>query len=71
MYPGGYTAEITNLSPRSTEKDVYDFFAHCGAVEYIEIIRFLSIMYPGALIHLRNFLISFFLYHLSTLRTDS
>ncbi|KAF8010034.1 hypothetical protein BT93_J0874 [Corymbia citriodora subsp. variegata] len=39
MYPGGYTAEITNLSPRSTEKDVYDFFAHCGAVEYIEIIR--------------------------------
>ncbi|KAI3439621.1 RRM domain-containing protein [Psidium guajava] len=39
MYPGGYTAEITGLSPRSTEKDVYDFFAHCGAIEYIEIIR--------------------------------
>ncbi|CAL5370640.1 unnamed protein product [Camellia sinensis] len=39
MYPGGYTAEVTCLSPRATEKDVYDFFAHCGVVEHVEIIR--------------------------------
>ncbi|KAK9272976.1 hypothetical protein L1049_003356 [Liquidambar formosana] len=39
MYPGGYTAEVTNLSPKATEKDVYGFFAHCGAIEHVEIIR--------------------------------
>ncbi|KAL2898394.1 Binding partner of ACD11 1 [Bienertia sinuspersici] len=39
MYPGGYTIEVTTLSPRATEKDVRDFFAHCGAIEHLEIIR--------------------------------
>ncbi|KAJ8750065.1 hypothetical protein K2173_013980 [Erythroxylum novogranatense] len=39
MYPGGYTAEVTSLSPKATEKDVHDFFSHCGAVEHVEIIR--------------------------------
>ncbi|KAA8530345.1 hypothetical protein F0562_005054 [Nyssa sinensis] len=39
MYPGGYTAEITCLSPRATEKDVYEFFTHCGEIEHVEIIR--------------------------------
>uniref|UniRef100_A0A2N9IAC4 RRM domain-containing protein n=1 Tax=Fagus sylvatica TaxID=28930 RepID=A0A2N9IAC4_FAGSY len=39
MYPGGYTAEVTSLSPNATDKDVYDFFAHCGATEHVEIIR--------------------------------
>ncbi|KAF5735534.1 hypothetical protein HS088_TW15G01041 [Tripterygium wilfordii] len=39
MYPGGYTVEVTNLSPRATEEDVWNFFAHCGAVEHVEIIR--------------------------------
>lgn len=39
MYPGGYTAEVTTLSPRATEKDVRDFFSHCGAIEHLEIIR--------------------------------
>ncbi|CAL5367286.1 unnamed protein product [Camellia sinensis] len=40
MYPGGgYTAEVTNLSPRATEKVVYEFFAYCGEVEHVEIIR--------------------------------
>ncbi|XVF16587.1 hypothetical protein REPUB_Repub10bG0044900 [Reevesia pubescens] len=39
MYPGGYTAEITSLSPKATEKDVHDFFAYCGAIEHVEIIR--------------------------------
>ncbi|KAJ7970965.1 binding partner of ACD11 1 [Quillaja saponaria] len=38
MYPGGYTAEVTNLSPKATEKDVYDFFANCGVIEHLEII---------------------------------
>ncbi|XP_071723130.1 binding partner of ACD11 1 [Rutidosis leptorrhynchoides] len=39
MYPGGFIAEVTNLSPEATEKDLYDFFSHCGAVEHIEIVR--------------------------------
>lgn len=39
MYPGGYTIEVTTLSPRATEKDVRDFFAHCGTIEHLEIIR--------------------------------
>ncbi|XVF14241.1 hypothetical protein REPUB_Repub09cG0041300 [Reevesia pubescens] len=39
MYPVGYTAEITSLSPKATEKDVRDFFAYCGAIEHVEIIR--------------------------------
>lgn len=39
MYPGGYTAEITSLSPRATEKDIYNFFAYCGPIEHVEIIR--------------------------------
>lgn len=39
MYPGGYAAEVTSLSPKATEKDVYDFFAHCGAIEHVELIR--------------------------------
>ena len=38
-YPGGYTAQVTGLSPRATEKDVYDFFAYCGGIEHVEIIR--------------------------------
>ena len=28
MYLGGYTAEITSLSPKAIEKDVHDFFSH-------------------------------------------
>ncbi|KDP45502.1 hypothetical protein JCGZ_09751 [Jatropha curcas] len=39
MYPGGYTAEVTCLSPKATVKDVYEFFAHCGVIEHVEIIR--------------------------------
>ncbi|KMS99210.1 hypothetical protein BVRB_2g046510 [Beta vulgaris subsp. vulgaris] len=39
MYPGGFTVEVTTLSPRATEKDVRDFFSHCGAIEHLEIIR--------------------------------
>ncbi|KAB1200070.1 Protein vip1 [Morella rubra] len=39
MYPGGYTAEVTNLSPKATEKDLNNFFAYCGTVEHVEIVR--------------------------------
>uniref|UniRef100_A0A2P2L1I5 Uncharacterized protein MANES_15G177100 n=2 Tax=Rhizophora mucronata TaxID=61149 RepID=A0A2P2L1I5_RHIMU len=39
MCPGGYTIEVTSLSPKATEEDVYDFFAHCGAIQHVEIIR--------------------------------
>ncbi|XP_061367100.1 binding partner of ACD11 1 [Gastrolobium bilobum] len=39
MYPGGYTAEVTSLSPRATENDVHNFFAYCGVIEHVEMIR--------------------------------
>ncbi|KAL6513863.1 hypothetical protein OROHE_019319 [Orobanche hederae] len=39
MSPSGYTAEVTSLSPNTTEKDVNDFFAFCGAIEHVEIVR--------------------------------
>ncbi|KAK6242771.1 hypothetical protein QUC31_013512 [Theobroma cacao] len=35
----GYTVEVTGLSPKATEKDVYDFFAFSGAIEHVEIVR--------------------------------
>lgn len=37
MNPGGYTVEVSGLSPKATEKDVYDFFAFSGAIEHVEI----------------------------------
>ncbi|CAE5965788.1 unnamed protein product [Arabidopsis arenosa] len=37
MYPCGYVAQVTNLSPQATEKDVHRFFSHCGIVELVEI----------------------------------
>ncbi|WJX75195.1 hypothetical protein P8452_58748 [Trifolium repens] len=39
MYQGGYTAEITNLSPRATENDVHNFFGYCGVIERVDVIR--------------------------------
>ncbi|XP_011071016.1 binding partner of ACD11 1 isoform X2 [Sesamum indicum] len=39
MNPTGYTVEISNLSPNATEKDVYDFFAFCGAIQHVVIVR--------------------------------
>lgn len=45
MNPGGYTAEVTSLSSNATEKDVHDFFAFCGAIEHVEVVRwFLAII---------------------------
>ncbi|PHT50600.1 hypothetical protein CQW23_10347 [Capsicum baccatum] len=35
----GYTAEVTSLSPKSTEKDVQEFFGFCGAIEHVEIVN--------------------------------
>ncbi|KAH7536785.1 hypothetical protein FEM48_Zijuj03G0023300 [Ziziphus jujuba var. spinosa] len=32
--------EVTSLSPKATEKDVYDFFTYYGAIEHVEIIRY-------------------------------
>ncbi|KAJ4833472.1 hypothetical protein Tsubulata_008060 [Turnera subulata] len=40
MHPGGYTVEVTGLSPKATEKDVHEFFAFSGAIEHLEIIRY-------------------------------
>ncbi|CAH2055345.1 unnamed protein product, partial [Thlaspi arvense] len=42
MYPCGYVAEVTNLSPQATEKDVHSFFSHCGIVELVEITGYES-----------------------------
>ncbi|GFQ08292.1 protein vip1 [Phtheirospermum japonicum] len=39
MSPDGYTIEITNLSPNATKKEIYEFFAFCGAIQRVEIIR--------------------------------
>ncbi|KAL3501391.1 hypothetical protein ACH5RR_035840 [Cinchona calisaya] len=39
MNPGGYTAEVTSLSPIATEKDVHNFFAFCGEIDHIDIVR--------------------------------
>lgn len=35
----GHTVEVTSLSPKVTEKDVYDFFAFCGTIEHVDIVR--------------------------------
>lgn len=53
MTPGGYTVEVTGLSPNATEKDVYDFFAFSGAIEHVEIIRYFS-DYPQMLFWLET-----------------
>ncbi|XP_057494028.1 binding partner of ACD11 1-like [Actinidia eriantha] len=39
MNPAEYTAEVIGLPPHATEKDVYKFFAFCGAIEHIDIVR--------------------------------
>uniref|UniRef100_A0A5B7BQH8 RRM domain-containing protein n=1 Tax=Davidia involucrata TaxID=16924 RepID=A0A5B7BQH8_DAVIN len=39
MNPDGYTVEVIGLSPKATEKDIYDFFAFCGTIENVEIVR--------------------------------
>lgn len=41
-----YTVEVTSLSPVATEKDVHDFFAFCGKIEHVEIIRLCQIFFP-------------------------
>ncbi|KAL6187673.1 hypothetical protein ACLB2K_039069 [Fragaria x ananassa] len=39
MNHGGYAVEVTGLSPRATERDVYDFFSFSGSIESVEIVR--------------------------------
>lgn len=40
MSAGGYTVEVTGLSPKATEKDLHDFFSFSGAIEHVEIVRY-------------------------------
>ncbi|XP_010550270.1 PREDICTED: binding partner of ACD11 1 [Tarenaya hassleriana] len=35
----GYIAEVTNLSPKATEKELLDFFSYCGLVDHLDLIR--------------------------------
>lgn len=51
MYNGGYTAEVTSLSPKATENDVYDFFSHCGTVEHVEILRWIKHKSLGLMVY--------------------
>ncbi|KAL5724964.1 hypothetical protein ACHQM5_008164 [Ranunculus cassubicifolius] len=39
MSSTGYTAEIINLSPNTTEKDIYDYLSFCGDIQHVEILR--------------------------------
>ncbi|XP_050375214.1 binding partner of ACD11 1 [Argentina anserina] len=39
MSRGGFAVEVTGLSPRATERDVYDFFSFSGSIETVEIVR--------------------------------
>ncbi|CAI9297131.1 unnamed protein product [Lactuca saligna] len=34
-----HIVEVTGLSPRATDQDVYNFFAFCGAIEHVDIVR--------------------------------
>ncbi|KAL2550124.1 nucleolin-like [Forsythia ovata] len=37
MSPSSYT-EVASVSPNVTKKNVYDFFAFCGAIKHIDIV---------------------------------
>lgn len=37
MNPGGYTAEVTCLSPTTTEKDVHDFLVSVGQLNMLRL----------------------------------
>ncbi|KAI7995794.1 Binding partner of ACD11 1 [Camellia lanceoleosa] len=39
MDSGAFTVEVIGLPPEATEKDVYDFFAFCGTIEHVDIVR--------------------------------
>ncbi|KVE66068.1 Nucleotide-binding, alpha-beta plait [Cynara cardunculus var. scolymus] len=34
-----HIVEVTGLSPKATEQDVYTFFAFCGTIEHVDIVR--------------------------------
>ena len=40
MNQGGFAVEVTGLSPKATEGDVYDFFSFSGSIESVEIARY-------------------------------
>jgi RNA recognition motif-containing protein len=39
MSETGYTVQVTNLSGRVSESDLYEFFSFSGPIEYVELIR--------------------------------
>lgn len=39
MNQEAYTIEVTGLSPKATEKDLYEFFSFSGAIDHVEIVR--------------------------------
>ncbi|XP_065861442.1 binding partner of ACD11 1 isoform X1 [Euphorbia lathyris] len=39
MDQDGYTVEVTGLSTKTTEKDLFDFFSFSGSIEHVEIVR--------------------------------
>ncbi|XP_025825769.1 binding partner of ACD11 1 isoform X1 [Panicum hallii] len=39
MSETGYTVQVTNLSSRVSESDLYEFFSFSGPIEHIELIR--------------------------------
>lgn len=41
MNQEAYTIEVTGLSPKATEKDLYEFFSFSGAIDHVEIVRYL------------------------------
>ncbi|KAJ9554449.1 hypothetical protein OSB04_018494, partial [Centaurea solstitialis] len=38
-YGARHIVEVTGLSPRATEQDVYNFFAFCGTIEHVDMVR--------------------------------
>nr|CAD1828978.1 unnamed protein product [Ananas comosus var. bracteatus] len=52
MSGGGYTVEVTNLSSKAAEKDLYNFFSFSGSIEHIEIYKILLLILINCIINL-------------------
>lgn len=39
MSQGEFAIEVTGLSPKATEKDLFEFFSFCGSIDHLEIVR--------------------------------
>lgn len=40
MSQGEFAIEVTGLSPKATEKDLFEFFSFCGSIDHLEIFRY-------------------------------